>query len=247
MRPDYDWTLPQKITARLGQSSYGRQRAIFEDETCLLILHTPPERKNHKRETLVFLRQPGGQWKCNGRDDGIMRLQKLLLTYEDQCDKFLDEFQKAETSDLLFELLTRLNSAKRTANDMFTALQAARDLIKVDPDLIECRDRAYEISRNYELIYHDAKTALDFRIAKNSQDDAEAAKLVLKAQHKLNVLAAIFFPLMALTSIFGMNLPNGLEKLGIPIFWVIFICGLVIGTYFKGWVIEKSNRPAHKN
>jgi hypothetical protein len=61
MRPDYDWTLPRKITARLGQSSYGRQRAIFEDETCLLILHTPPERKNHKRETLVFLRQPGGQ------------------------------------------------------------------------------------------------------------------------------------------------------------------------------------------
>jgi hypothetical protein len=242
MRPDYDWKLPEKIIVRLGQSSYGRQRAIFEENNLLLVLHSPPEIKSYKRETVVFLRQPTGVWKWNGRDDGMGRLKRLLLAYEEQSGKFLEEFQKADTSNHLFELLTKLNSVKRAANDLYNTLQSGRDHVKVDNELIEARDRAYEISRNCELIYLDAQTALNFKIAKNAQDDADAAKLVLKAQHKLNILAAIFFPLTALTSIFGMNLPSGFDKFGPVSFWLVFICGLIIGSMFKGWVIDKEGK-----
>ena len=41
-RKEFSWQLPEKIVHRLGDTSYGRQRAIFEDDHLLIILHLPP-------------------------------------------------------------------------------------------------------------------------------------------------------------------------------------------------------------
>jgi Mg2+ and Co2+ transporter CorA len=243
MRQDYGWKLPGKIVSRLGVSSYGRQRAIFEEDNLLLILHYPPGSKNYKRETAVFWRQPSGAWFCNGLDDGTSKLKKLVKTYEDQITAISQEYGSAETAQDLFEVITKINPMKRAANDMYTAMQSAREQVKGDNELIEMRDRAYEAARFLDLLYEDTQTALNFRIAKNAQDDADAAKQVVSAQHKLNILAAIFFPLTALTSIFGMELPNGLNKLGVLPFWVILFVGIFIGSSFKNWVVKKEEPP----
>ena len=36
------WSLPEAIRVRLGQTTYGRQRAMFEEGHLLLVLHKPP-------------------------------------------------------------------------------------------------------------------------------------------------------------------------------------------------------------
>ena len=44
------WNLPEAIRVRLGQSTYGRQRAIVEEGHLLLVLHKPPGPDDRGRE-----------------------------------------------------------------------------------------------------------------------------------------------------------------------------------------------------
>ena len=61
------------------------------------------------------------------------------------------------------------------------------------------------------------------------------------AQHKLNVLAAVTFPVMAVATLFGMGLVHGLENKPPYLFWFIFVIGFVMGMLTKRWVT--SDRP----
>jgi Mg2+ and Co2+ transporter CorA len=59
------------------------------------------------------------------------------------------------------------------------------------------------------------------------------------AQHKLNVLAAATFPLMAVATLFGMNLIHGLE--GRPFYcWLVFAAGCGVGVLTMQWVMRQS-------
>ena len=77
---------------------------------------------------------------------------------------------------------------------------------------------------------------LDFRIARSVEAQIRTAEVGNRAQHKLNILAAVTFPLMAVTAVFGMNLHSGLEGLPVIAFWLVFIGGLLLGMFAKGWV-----------
>lgn len=59
-------------------------------------------------------------------------------------------------------------------------------------------------------------------------------------------LAAIAFPLMSVSAVFGMNLQSGLENKPFLVFWLVFLGGL--GLFVKGWVSstpapEKKSKP----
>ena len=242
MRREYDWHLPEKITRRLGRSSYGRQRSIFEDGHLLIILHTPPETDTHKRETVVFYRSPDGQWMCNGKGDGLGKLTRLIGRYEELWSKLDAKYDQGKSPRELFDLLQAINPLRRAAADMYAALQSAREAVRGDGDIIERRDRAYEIQRQYDLLLEDVKNAHNFRIAQNAEEDAQVSREAVQAQHRLNVLAAIFFPLVTLAGLFGMNLPSGLNDFGIGAFWMIFAAGLILGAFLRGWVMRPCNR-----
>ena len=108
------------------------------------------------------------------------------------------------------------------------------------------RDEGYEISRNLELLLSNAQTALDYRIAQNAEAQAFRAEEMATAQHKLTVLAAITFPLMAVATLFGMNLSHGMEDKSPLLFWVVFAAGLVVGTATRGWVMKNRDKgPSH--
>ena len=50
------------------------------------------------------------------------------------------------------------------------------------------------------------------------------------AAHRLNMLAAFFFPIATLTAIFGVNLRHGYEERHVPqLFLVIIGVGLLMG------------------
>jgi hypothetical protein len=67
------------------------------------------------------------------------------------------------------------------------------------------------------------------------------------AAHRLNVLAAFFFPIVTLMAIFGANLQHGLEgwdKLNGPLpLIVVLAAGLLCGVVLTGFVTRPARRP----
>ena len=90
-------------------------------------------------------------------------------------------------------------------------------------------------------MHEEIKSSLDYRIAKNTEKQAKQSAEALKAQNRLNILAAFTFPLISLATIFGMNLISGLEDLSPAVFWAVFIIGAIVGLILKGWVVPKRN------
>ena len=77
-----------------------------------------------------------------------------------------------------------------------------------------------------------------------SKEELEQGREMAIAGHRLNVLAAVFFPVVTIASIFGMSLKHGLEDVFSPIlFWVVLLIGIVSGFVLKSSII-KSPTPA---
>lgn len=74
---------------------------------------------------------------------------------------------------------------------------------------------------------------------------SRAAEACNRAQHKLNILAEIAFPLMSVSAVFGMNMQSGLENKPVFAFWLVFLGGLGLGLFVKSWVSAKP--PVREN
>jgi Mg2+ and Co2+ transporter CorA len=62
--------------------------------------------------------------------------------------------------------------------------------------------------------------------------------------HRLNLLAALFFPIAALSSIFGMNAKHGLEAFPSPwIFWGVLGVGFLSGLILTLVIAKKPTPP----
>lgn len=231
-----NWALPKEIEARLGVGTVGRQRVVAEADHVLIILHRPPDPDRLEREPVLFLRRPDGSLLADGFEQGEIKLRKLLADYRqrwEECDKAYDA---AGTADQLLRLLETLAPLNRSTTNLAGALQAARDAAKSDKFLIGMRDESEEISRAFELLTSDAKLKLDYRIASNSESQAAQTKQMISAQHRLNVLAAITLPVMALATVLGMNVNHGLENRSPGVFLMVLVVGVLIGYFVKRWV-----------
>jgi hypothetical protein len=235
------WNLPEAIRSRMGHATIGRQRAIVEDNHLLLVLHRPPGPDDSKRDGLLFWRNPAGEWQFNRGGPGPGALKRHLQVYAELEAKLAADYEKAETTTALFDLLETLTPLGRAARNQHLALQAAREAFKSDPFLIEVRDLAYELERNLDLQLEDVRNALSYRTARDGEEQARLGREALRASHRLNVVAALFLPLTAITSVFGMNLPHGLGGQTSVLFWLVFIAGLGLGFLMKRWVL---NAPA---
>ncbi len=238
------WTLPEAIRVRLGTSTYGRQRAIIEEGQLVLVLHKPPGPDDAKREGVLFWRSPAGEWQCNRGGPGVGGLKRHVLNYVEIEAKLTADFEQATELGQLFELLAALTPLVRAARNQHAALQTAREAVKVDPALIELRDLAYEVERNLELLLEDARTEVQYRTARGAENQARFSREALHASHRLNTMAAMFFPLTALTSLFGMNFSHGLNPQQPGLFWLIFAVGVGLGVGMKSWVVARP--PADK-
>ena len=95
-----------------------------------------------------------------------------------------------------------------------------------------------------ELLYSDSKNSLDFVIARRSEQQAEASHQMAVSSHRLNVLAAFFFPIATLSAIFGVNMRFGLEQdrmNSIVPFVSMLLLGLVTGFVLKSLITRKSD------
>lgn len=235
-RPDYGWVLPASIERRLGRESYGAQRAIHEDGHLLLILHEAPQSTGGTREHAVFLRTPDGAWAFHGQPGGEQGLRRLLDRYQDRLTQGLAEYDQADEAADLFALIERVRPVARAAVNLHAALQAAREAVKSDAELITARDRSGDIQRGLELLLADAQLALNFRLAQQAEAQTRAALANHRAQEKLNTLAAWTAPLLAVGAVFGMNLRSGGESMDTWLFWAVLVAGMVVGWWVKVWV-----------
>lgn len=243
MKVPSGWELPDKILARLGLQTAGRQRAIAEDGHLLLVLHDPPGHDHSDRDGVFFWRTPEGEWKYSGRGNGIGCLREHLRLYRDIEDHLDDQYERASEAKDYFELLEKLAPLHRAARNQASALQAAREAVMGDRALIELRDEAGSIELAMELLYADTKNALDFDLARTAEEQARFSEQSARAGHRLNILAALFFPLTALTSFFGMNLPLGMDGATPLTTIVVSVIGCLLGAVMLVWVAgsHKSN------
>ena len=233
------WNLPEAIRARLGQSTYGRQRAIIEDGHLLLVLHRPPGPDDSRRDGVLFWRPPGGDWQFSRGGPGPGGLKRHLQGYAELEAKLAADYETADSTTSLFTLIVTLTPLARAARNQHVALQAAREAFKGDALLIELRDQAYELERNLDLLLEDARNALNYRTARDGEEQARLGREALRASHRLNVVAALTLPLTAVTSVFGMNIAHGLPVPGPLIFWSVFGAGLGLGVLMKSWVLAR--------
>ncbi len=238
------WSLPDSIRSRLGQTTYGRQRAIFEEGHLLLVLHKPPGPDDQKREGALFWRTPSGEWQQNRGGPGPGGLKRHVQEYAEIEERLAKDYEQARGVAQLFDLIDALTPLARSSHNMHAALQSAREAVGNDPFLIEMRDLSYEVERNFALLLEDARNALDFRTARQAEEQAGLSRSALLASHRLNILAALFLPLTAITSLFGMNFETGLDRQLPWLFWVVLAAGIVLGMVIKGWILARPDRKA---
>lgn len=243
-RIDYPWELPAAIERRLGRDSYGAQRAIHEGGHLLLVLHEPPAKAGGARQHSVFLRRPDGQWLHHGQPGGESALTRLLGQYQSTLDNAQRRYEKADSAESLFELIEKARPLARAAANLHSALQAAREAAGNDTGLITARDHAADLARGLELLHADAQSALSFRLARNAEEQTQAAMAGTRAQNKLNTIAALTFPLMTVAAVFGMNLRSGMEGWAPLWFWLVFAAGATVGWLVKNWVQGGTQPPA---
>jgi hypothetical protein len=239
-----NWTLPEAIKIRLGQTTVGRQRAIVEEGHLLLVLHKPPGPDDRNREGVLFWRNAAGEWQVSRGGQGSGALKRHVQGYADIEARLVHDYEEASDTTALFELLDAVTPLARAAHNMYLALQAAREAVKNDILLIEARDLASDVDRNLDLLLEDVRNALQYKMAREAEHQARLSQETVRASHRLNVLAAWFFPLTAISSVFGMNFAHGLGDHDPIMFWVILALGLGLGFAMKSWVLAGREKDA---
>lgn len=209
----------------------------------LLVLHAPPSADSDERQGRFFWRDAAGRWTPSGASPAQAGVGDLLREYERAIDALQEVEDHAHTARDYFDLLNRLNPLVRAARNLHQTLQDAREAMPDDRSLILWRDRAYVISRSAELLHNDARHALDFAVAQRAEEEAVTSRRAATAAHRLNILAACFFPIATLAAIFGMNLSHGLaqwdrQNAPLPLLAVLGI-GLALGVVLMLFINRK--------
>ena len=237
------WELPDEIKARLGEKA-GRQRSMVADDHLLLVLHKVPEAGQLEREGVFFWRKPDGEWRFSGGGPGLFVLRQHLEAYSAAVQDLERQYDTAKGATDYFRILEAVVPLHRAARNQHGALQTARESLPDVHELITLRDEANDIDRSSELIETDARNGLDYSLAKKAEEQARLSEELTRVGHRMNLLAALFLPLTAITSIFGMNLPSGLEKASRSLFWSIIVFGILLGAAFLGAIVGRRGTKA---
>jgi hypothetical protein len=240
------WGVPERFRQRLGTSA-GKQRAMIDGGHLLLVLHDLPKPGDAERTARLFWRAPSGEWRATGsKGNGLKNLQEHLQIYRKRVQELDDEIDVATTAAQLYGVLRNLTPLTRATRSLHRALQEARDGLD-NRDIILARDIAGDIERTVELLAGDAKNALDYIEAKEAEEQTALARRATEAQHRLNMIAALFLPITAVGSVLGMNLTNGLEGSGTISFWLVCAAAFGMGFLVRASVTraerKSSTRP----
>ena len=246
LRVPIDWQLPPSIVARLGDR-VGRQRAMGADGHLLLVLHEPPKTGVAERTGRLFWRSPNGSWSSNGLGAGLQSLTTHLGEFTDKIDALDKQSDSADSADDYYSMLRTVAPLHRVVRNLHATLQQARELVPEDRDVINARDQSGEMERALELLHSDASHGLNFTVARQAEEQAEASFQMAVAGYRLNLLAAMFFPIATIATVFGMNLKHGFEgDTSGAVFWGLLLAGLASGVFLAMTIAKKPVRPSDR-
>ena len=228
------WDIPQELRAHVADR-VGRQRALISDGHLLIVLHKVPAAGKPERKGTLFWRKPAGEWVASETGGGLQVLHKHIEAYDSAVDAQEAEFEKADSAAEYHEVLQAISPLHRAANHMHAVLQTAREAFRDDAKLGSMSDWAYDMSRAADLLHTDARNAIDYELARQSSVQADASRRLGVAANRLNMIAALFLPLMALASVFGMNLRSGLDQDHPLTFWAVVAGSTLLG--FLVWMV----------
>lgn len=238
------WEVPELFRRRLGTRT-GRQRAMEADGHLLLLLHAPPQPDDDQRRGRLFWLDPQGQWRSTEQGAGLAALQRHVSEYGELMHKLDDRVDNASSSQEYFAALEELAPLQRAARNMHRVLQDARKLKPDCRELIDVRDEAYAIERSAELLYADATNSLQFTVALQSERQALAAHQMAVSSHRLNMLAAVFFPVATLSAVFGVNLKHTWEETAPPWpFLALLGAGLLMGAGLVSFMLRPTKEES---
>jgi hypothetical protein len=222
------WPVPLEIRQRFGRGA-GSQRCMAAVGHLLLVLHEPPGADQIDRAAAFFWRNPAGAWTSHAiSGDRVESVTGLLDRYR-QSLMLLEDLENRASSAADYHLvLEGAVPILRAVRGVHRTLQEAREKIPTDRDIITMRDEASALERMAELQVQDAHFGLNYIMARQAEEQTQSARRMAATAHRLNVLAAIFLPLTALTSIFGMEIHSGLPDSPV-IFLAILLAGLAVG------------------
>jgi CorA-like Mg2+ transporter protein len=238
------WQVPERFRQRLGREA-GRQRTMSHEGHLLIVSHELPSPGDHERRAALFWRSPAGAWQSAPKAGGLSGLYALVAAYSKELDGLERRLEAAAGASDLFAVLHATGPLVRSTRNLLRALQEAREAAPDDRDLIALRDEAGDNERAADLIAAEAKNRLDYVIAKRSEEQAATANLIARSSHRLNLLAALFFPITALGSVLGMNLPHGFERVQSPwLFWAALGFALLVGLWLRAGLARAGAPPA---
>jgi Mg2+ and Co2+ transporter CorA len=117
---------------------------------------------------------------------------------------------------------------------MAHVLHEASVVMGTDKTILSVRDSAGGIERRAELVLQDAQFGLNYSIAKRGEEQSDLSHKLAQQGRRLNLITALFLPVTAITSIFGMNLVSGLEHLDEPLpFFICVVAAFAVGLYVR--------------
>lgn len=241
-----NWDLPDTLSLRV-RGHLSRQRAIVESGHLILFLHDVPNAGDEERDGVFFYRNPEGVWQNSANNTGLDELMVMVERYEDRIDTIEAKLSTPGGARVCFEVLRELAPVLRALRNLSGALVSAREQApRHSHELIEATEESHTQERASELLFSDARNALDYSLAQETERHTQVNLELARAAHRLNLMVALFLPLTAIASLFGMNLISGLEAYPPWLFWTIFGGGVTIGlivryfiNYAKIPVVEK--------
>jgi len=214
------------------------------NEDLLVVAHVVPEHDEAGRRGVLFWRDQQGEWRCSNGDPGKVALGMHLDRYAKRIDQYELQETIATRADDYLPLLEGLAPLVRSCRNLLETLEEARKALPEERPLIDHRDRAYDLSRQAELLYEDAKNSMDVAIIRRADEQANSTHQMTVAAHRLNMLAAMFFPFATLGAIFGTTLTDNWSWSHSVLPFVLFlIAGLLIGVVLAGIIAKPASKP----
>lgn len=222
------WNISDTIRKRVGEG-VGRQRLIAEDGELLVVLHKVPTAADKgAREGALFWFDGVGNWKSTPSSGGRSELRTCVESYMKRITELDAALELAEGPVAIHDVIDEAAPAARAGRHVQQVLSELRKALPDDLEILAIRDLAVEVERAGDLLMQDAKSSLDFMIAKSAASQATEAMKAANEARKLNRLAAFFFPLMTIAAVFGMNKPS--EILENSMIWGVVAVGLFLGS-----------------
>lgn len=240
--PDH-WPLPKGITARLGET-LEHQRTLAAEGHLLFVLHDPPKLGESRRDGFLVWRDAEGGYHTTSGGEGQRRINEALQAYAARLDTLENGLERARTADDLALVSAETDLVCRSLRPFVNALQTGCAALEQAPELVTLRDIAHMIDRAAELLAQRARTALQAKAATAS--DAVADRLNALEGHlfRLNLMVALFFPLMALAVALGWTISRP-PAATLTALYPLLGVGALAGVGFLVWAVL-SRKPRRR-